>query len=182
MELEGGHWLECESGGLWLDLLITVRRAYGPTPHDRLGTAELLGKWFAREGLSPVADPTEADLRWARDLREALRSLALATFHSQSWPAADLALLNRALADDHPLVLEGAAVRAPATAREALARIARQAAEHLGGPMAADLGQCGDPDCGMLFLDPTGRRKWCLAQACGVRHRVRAYRERHVSP
>ena len=49
---------------------------------------------------------------------------------------------------------------APATAGEALARIARQAADHLAGPAAEHLATCGDHDCSMLFHDPAGRRRW----------------------
>ncbi len=181
MELESGRWLECESGGVWLDLLVTVRHVYGPAPFDRLENADLLGVWLAREGLRPLADPTGADLTRARDLREALRGLGLATVRSMPWPVEDVAVVNDVLADDRPLVLEGAGIRPPASARAALARIAREAVQHLSGPVAAELGQCADPDCGMLFVDPAGRRKWCSAQVCGVRHRVRAFRKRQAA-
>jgi predicted RNA-binding Zn ribbon-like protein len=69
-------------------------------------------------------------------------------------------------------------VAAPPTAAAALTRIARQAAEHLAGPTATRLRACDDHDCGMLFDDVTGRRRWCSAAICGVRHRVRAHRSR----
>jgi predicted RNA-binding Zn ribbon-like protein len=69
-------------------------------------------------------------------------------------------------------------IRPPATSRAALARIARQAAEQLTRPEAMTLHTCADPVCGMLFLDPGGRRRWCAADVCGVRNRVRAHRQR----
>jgi predicted RNA-binding Zn ribbon-like protein len=72
----------------------------------------------------------------------------------------------------------GYRVRAPGDAREALGRLAREAAGHLAGPAAATLNTCADAVCGMLFLDPGGRRRWCLAEICGVRNRVRAHRRR----
>src|SRR5689334_15418261 len=86
--------------------------------------------------------------------------------------AAPVAAVNRALAADRPVALAaGGTLRLPATAAEALARIARRAAEDLAGPAAATLGACADADCGMLYLDPGGRRRWCSAEICGVRNR-----------
>jgi predicted RNA-binding Zn ribbon-like protein len=38
---------------------------------------------------------------------------------------------------------------------------------------------CADPRCGWLFLDPTGRRRWCEMAVCGNRAKVRRYAERH---
>lgn len=179
----GTRWLRSETGARWLDLVGTVGRAYGPAPIERLSSPERLREWLAIAGLLPGTGPTGADLVRARTLREALRGLALATVHGGPWPAADIEVLNEVLADDRPLALAAAGHRAamcpPATAREALARIARQAAEHLTGPAAATLHTCADHDCGMLFLDPSGRRRWCSAEMCGVRHRVRAHRQRH---
>jgi len=40
---------------------------------------------------------------------------------------------------------------------------------------------CADPRCGWLFLDPTGRRRWCEMAVCGNRAKVRRYAERHRS-
>jgi predicted RNA-binding Zn ribbon-like protein len=65
--------------------------------------------------------------------------------------------------------------------REALARVARQAVEHLTGPVAQTLRRCADDDCSMVFTDLNGRRRWCSAETCGVRNRVRAHRERQRS-
>jgi predicted RNA-binding Zn ribbon-like protein len=166
---------------MWLDLVATVRRAYGPDPFDRLESPQLLENWLAGEGLKPHLKPTEDDLAKACDLREALRGLALATVRELEWSANDVATVNRALVDDHPLVLTPNGVKPPRTTREALARIAREAVGQLAGPMAVELGRCSDSDCGMLFVDPGGRRRWCSASTCGVRHRVRAFRERQAS-
>jgi predicted RNA-binding Zn ribbon-like protein len=111
-----------------------------------------------------------------------LRSLALSAVRGERPPAADLGTVNAALAHDRPVHLgasgAGAALARPATTAQALARLARQAAETLAGPGAQELHQCADPDCGMLFLDPGGRRRWCSVETCGARHRVRAHRAR----
>ncbi|MFL6073343.1 MAG: CGNR zinc finger domain-containing protein [Mycobacteriales bacterium] len=180
----GAEWrLPVQTGAVWLDLVATVSKAYGAAPIERLHSAGRYATWLADEGLRPDTAPTGADLAAARELREALRRLALATLAGQPWAAADVAAVNRALAADRPLALEtSGAVRPPGTAAEALARIARRAAEDLAGPAAATLGRCADTECGMLYLDPAGRRRWCSAELCGVRNRVRAHRRRLQQP
>ncbi|TCO65620.1 CGNR zinc finger domain-containing protein [Actinocrispum wychmicini] len=173
-----GSWVRSETGATWLDLVATVSGAYGAAPRERLISVDLLGDWLATVHLRPAADPTEDDLERARALREALRGLALAVVRGERWPARHVRLVNEVLAEDRPLTLTGGHVRPPATCREALARIARQAAEHLAEPAA--LRQCADEVCGMLFIDPGGRRRWCSAEICGVRNRVRAHRRRNA--
>lgn len=37
---------------------------------------------------------------------------------------------------------------------------------------------CPGPGCGWLFLDRSGRRRWCSMSACGNRAKVRAYADR----
>jgi predicted RNA-binding Zn ribbon-like protein len=175
------RWLRCETGATWLDLVATVSQAYGPAAIEHLSSASRLREWLATQNLRPKVDPVEADLIRARELREALRGLALATVHGEPLPRDNAAFLGKVLADDQPLKLSigpRLEIRPPATPRAALARIARQAAEHLAGPAAMTLHTCADPVCGMLFLDAGGRRRWCSADVCGVRSRVRAHRQR----
>jgi predicted RNA-binding Zn ribbon-like protein len=38
---------------------------------------------------------------------------------------------------------------------------------------------CADGACGWLFLDPSGRRRWCEMAVCGNRAKARRYAERH---
>lgn len=38
---------------------------------------------------------------------------------------------------------------------------------------------CGDELCGWLFLDPSGRRRWCEMSVCGNRAKARRYAQRH---
>jgi predicted RNA-binding Zn ribbon-like protein len=40
------------------------------------------------------------------------------------------------------------------------------------------VGRCPGNDCGWLFLDRSGRRKWCDMASCGNRAKVRAYNKR----
>lgn len=38
---------------------------------------------------------------------------------------------------------------------------------------------CPGHECGWLFLDPRGRRRWCSMRSCGNRAKVAAHAERH---
>jgi SARP family transcriptional regulator, regulator of embCAB operon len=38
---------------------------------------------------------------------------------------------------------------------------------------------CADERCGWIFLDPSGRRRWCEMSVCGNRAKARRYAERH---
>lgn len=175
-----------DAGAPWLDLLATVGGAYGQAPIERLTEPARLGEWLEIQGLAPDTPPQDADVAEARRIREVLRPLGLAVAAGQDVDPQQVAELDAVVAGEFPprLAVRGGRVvaRAPATASVALAHVARQAAEHLTGPQAAQLGMCADHDCSMLFLDPGGRRRWCSAATCGVRHRVRAHRARLGSP
>ncbi|RGC69376.1 CGNR zinc finger [Micromonospora sp. MW-13] len=56
---------------------------------------------------------------------------------------------------------------------------ARAAADLLCTPARAHVRACPGTDCGWLFLDPRGRRRWCTMAICGNRAKVRAYANRH---
>ncbi|MFD0385208.1 ABATE domain-containing protein [Streptomyces stramineus] len=118
----------------------------------------------------------------ARELRETLRPLALAVTAGEPpppGPAAELTRFLDAAPDPVRLVLTGRLLReAPPTARAALARIARQAVDHLTGTERHTLAVCPEHDCRGVFTNPTGRRRWCPSPACASRGRVRALRER----
>jgi predicted RNA-binding Zn ribbon-like protein len=178
--------LRFDSGAVWLDLVATVGFARTPAPIERLRDLDRLREWLAAQNLLPAAELTEADLDLAKDLRQTLRGLAESTVEEKS-PSGDvIAQLNEFLAADGPVSVRVTrsgelTVNRPATVAEALARIARQAVEHLTGPVAATLRKCADEDCSMVFTDPNGRRRWCAAETCGVRNRVRAHRERQRS-
>jgi predicted RNA-binding Zn ribbon-like protein len=105
-------------------------------------------------------------------------------------PPAALRVLNRWLATrpEHPprlrnaaglTVLEPGATR-QRDARQALARIALDAAQLLGTDQRAQLRICPGPYCGGRFLDdsPAGRRRWCSMAVCGNRHKAASHRHR----
>jgi predicted RNA-binding Zn ribbon-like protein len=174
--------LRFDTGAPWLDLLATVGSAYGPAPVERLPGLPELEKWLAHEQLTPQRPLVDADLALVKELREALRPVVLAVLAGEAVPVERLAALQTWLDRDAPLRVElrdgVPAAAAPPTIDAALARLCRQAVESLGGPERVPLGACADEACHMAFLDPGGRRRWCSAERCGVRARVRAHRAR----
>ncbi|MFG3714746.1 CGNR zinc finger domain-containing protein [Micromonospora sp. NPDC047730] len=55
---------------------------------------------------------------------------------------------------------------------------ARAAADLLSTPARTDVRACPAVDCGWLFLERRGRRRWCSMASCGNRAKVRAYAAR----
>lgn len=174
--------LKFNAGAPWLDLLITVGQAYGPAPVERLRGLPELVRWLDHEGLTPAVAPTEGDVHEARALREALRPVVLATLDDRPVTSAELAALEpwpAAAVAPRPVLHDGRLVlEPPPTTRAALAGLATQAVAFLAGPDRDHLGACADPLCRMAFVDPTGRRRWCSPDTCGLRARVRNHRAR----
>jgi predicted RNA-binding Zn ribbon-like protein len=174
--------LRLNAGAAWLDLLASVGNAYSTHPVERLTGPPIMQRWLAHHGLTAERIPTHGDVANARELRETLRPLALAVLDGTPVPSDPLRALQRWLDADAPLRAverDGRPAPAPpATPAVALARVARQALEHLGGPEAQHLRACAADDCRMAYLDPGGRRRWCAPERCGVRERVRAHRAR----
>lgn len=174
--------LRFDTGASWLDLLATVGGAYGAEPVERLTDPPILQHWLDHHDLATGRPPTDADVASARALRETLRPLTLAVLDGAPVPTEPLRALQRWLDADvalHAIERDGRPAPAPPpTPAAALARVARQALEHLGGPHAEQLHACAADDCRMAFLDPGGRRRWCAPERCGVRARVRAHRAR----
>jgi predicted RNA-binding Zn ribbon-like protein len=165
----------------WLDFTMTLLDRYGE-PHDLVGTPQQLRAWLTEWGLAPSGPVTDDDVARAQRLREALHGLGRSAAAEAQPSRRDVLVLDASLLDDAPLELRRTgrrlAVSRPATTRAALARLARQAADDLTGPHHARLRACGDEECSGVFLDPTGRRRWCSDERCGVKARVRAHRAR----
>ena len=169
-----------DGGATWLDLLATRGRTFGARPVERLTSPTRLAEWLARCQLAPDQPPSAVDVRRATELRETLRSLALAAVSGAPAPAAAVADAARWAAGASQLRLVGGQLRRepPVSTDEALARIARQALEQLTGAERDQLVSCAEQDCRWVFLDPTNRRRWCPSPACASRGRVRALRAR----
>ena len=59
-----------------------------------------------------------------------------------------------------------------------LHRIAWAAGDLLTSGRLDRVKACPGPNCGWVFLDTSGRRRWCSMASCGNRAKVRAYSER----
>ncbi len=62
-----------------------------------------------------------------------------------------------------------------------LLAIAAVAGEFLTSPAVDDVRICPSEGCGWLFLDRTGRRRWCSMATCGNRAKARRFVERRAS-
>jgi len=196
MKLTTPETINLLGGVLCLDFANSVDWSRGEhvAPHatDVLVDGATVGRWGRRLGIwHPVDTPAPAvdaaEVARIRVLRDALHRL-LAAIASGGAPAAgDLGLLAASYRDavDTGLGLaprDGAyrfepPVESPRRLRHA---VALDAVALLGE--ARRLGRvrlCPGQDCGWLFLDTSGRRRWCSMATCGSRSKMRAlYRRR----
>jgi predicted RNA-binding Zn ribbon-like protein len=56
--------------------------------------------------------------------------------------------------------------------------VARAAGSLLASGELETVGRCPGNDCGWLFLDPRGRRRWCTMAVCGNRAKARRHAQR----
>lgn len=160
------------------------------SPHtDALTTPPALARWGRRLGVLggrrlPAVD--EDELEAARALRLAVHRVFSALALERAPGAADLECLARvheqavaagrlARADDGAWRL-----RWPRSGAERVRyAVAVDAMALLGDPARlARVHRCPGPACGWLFLDTSGRRRWCSMSTCGSRVKMRRLYER----
>jgi len=171
-----------------LDFCNTRARWGTPAPKEYLVSHAHLTVWARERGLIPagevdrlrrlaVARPAEAAGVVARTLRfrEALYAVLVGPASAGDW--ADLnaeigpAAAGVALVAGTPAVwrVTGSGLDLP------LRSVAWAAAGFLTTPAAATVGACPSDICGWLFLNPTGRRRWCSMAWCGNRAKARRH-------
>jgi predicted RNA-binding Zn ribbon-like protein len=153
---------------------------------DDIATPDELGTWLRARGLLAVdEDVTAEDFVSARELRAALRSLALLNTTGEAAGddvresiAAALAGCQLALEADAEGKL--AAVPAGSPGRRALAGIALVVSEAQATGAWARLKACRKESCQWLFYDLSRNRSssWCSMSICGNRTKTAAYRRR----
>jgi predicted RNA-binding Zn ribbon-like protein len=175
------------SGRLCLAFCATVgerwRRGF-----ERLPAPGDLARWYAAAAVADVPVPvTVADLRTARELREAVYRTAKALIGGQPPAARDERIINRAAAAPPPVprMIRGVVTltaAGPDPAASALSAVARDAIVLFTTEDVRRLRECASPECGLLFADLSrpGRRRWCSSSACGGKARAAAYRQRRV--
>ncbi|MFD7408558.1 MULTISPECIES: CGNR zinc finger domain-containing protein [unclassified Streptomyces] len=174
------HVFPC--GTLTLDFVGTLQERRAPVPIERIGSPGLLDSWFVESGLldeRPGSD--QADLRAARELREAIHSLVRARLTGRPLPVGAVVAVNRQAAGvPVAMRLGSAGTSRSGKAAQALTELAREAVEIIAGAEAALLRECGHPDCTHVYLDRSRgrRREWCAMRTCGNRVKAAALRAR----
>jgi predicted RNA-binding Zn ribbon-like protein len=177
-------------GAVCLDFVNTASRHPATERIDYLPTYADLVRWARQAGVvgagwQPDAGDGADTLRRAVILREALFQAFART--PGSWRDR-LAVINAELRDamahvalvpgDHGIEWSWQAGTAQPADR-VLWPVVRSAADLLASPMARKVVGCGNDDCGWLFIDGSGRRRWCAMQRCGNRAKVARYYQRH---
>jgi predicted RNA-binding Zn ribbon-like protein len=154
---------------------------------DDLDSPRALSMWFADRGLvNAGCRATGTDLREAREVREAIRTLLAAHNALPGAGEAATETLQRAARrtglavrfTDTGYELEPTA----AGVRGALGRVLVAVAATMADGTWSRLKVCRADDCAEAFLDTAKNRSraWCSMESCGNRHKVRAYRARHA--
>jgi predicted RNA-binding Zn ribbon-like protein len=160
-----------------------------PEQTDVLRTGDMLGRWGRRLGLlsDDPKSASEAELRRARALRDAVHRLFASISHDQNPSTKDITLLmhnyteavNQAtlLASDLCYKLDWPA-QDPRRVRYAAAT---DAIALLRDPKRLRrVSHCPGRDCGWLFLNTSGRRRWCSMSTCGSREKMRRLHQRQT--
>jgi predicted RNA-binding Zn ribbon-like protein len=177
IELWGGTLcLDLANSTDWDDRLQPV----DPEHNDVLRSPSMLDAWSRRLGLLavPVLDVDELDR--VRDLRASLHRLFSAVADASEPEPADLLTLHASFAEATGVGELAAGDQAwrwmwpddePRRARFA---IAVDAVALLGDPERLPrVTRCPGHECGWLFLDRSGRRRWCSMATCGSREKMR---------
>jgi predicted RNA-binding Zn ribbon-like protein len=169
-----------------------------PRPKEYLVDGAVLAVWAREVGLVDAStaraarSACEASPRRARhvvrravELRSALHDLLVEPGRARTaaWPvvareAALLASSSTLVPGDH-----GAPARwAPAATTDPMLlpylAVVRATADLLTSDLAYHVRACPMPDCGWLFADPSGRRRWCSMAWCGNRAKARRHAAR----
>ena len=158
---------------------------------DALGAPDDVVRWGRRlgilsGGLSGAASADE--LAACHTLRGAVHATFAAVARGQEPPAAaleDLARAHAEAAGAARLVPHRGTWRLawpPADVRQVRFAVATDAVGLLADPgRLARVRRCPGRGCGWLFLDASGRRRWCSMQTCGSRAKMRRLYERRRS-
>ena len=146
---------------------------------DALLEPDSLERWGTRLGIAGRPGGPE-ELELARGLRTALHMIFSALAREQEPDEFSLARLRFAYAQ---AVAAGTLIRqdggfgldwAADEPRRVRFAVAADAVALLSDPARmARLHRCPGRDCGWVFLDTSGRRRWCSMQTCGSREKMR---------
>lgn len=179
-----------DTGRLCLDLVATVGARLSGAPVERMTGPGRLALWLRTSGLVTADEEDVVDPTWVEafvELRGVLHRLVHARVDARAPDPADLDRLNTLAAGP----LRPRELSAGWTARAggepslsgALAAVAADAVDLLGGADADRLHECEGPTCDLVFVDTSRaqRRRWCSGGSCGNRSRVAHHRRRQAS-
>jgi predicted RNA-binding Zn ribbon-like protein len=153
-------------------------------PREYLTSYEHLVVWAREAGL--VDESVAAHLSGAGDQRALERALRFRTalYRTCTDPADDDAW-QAVAAEAHEAAVaavlvrgEGWVIPADVGADLPVLALARAAGTLLESTDLRMVGRCPGHDCGWLFLDPRGRRRWCVMAVCGNREKARRHARR----
>lgn len=160
-----------------------------PEQTDLLRTEHMLGRWGRRlDLLRDDAEPASAaELRRARALRDAVYRLFSSIGRNQKPARKDLDVLMSnyieavkqasLVAGDDFYKLDWLA-RDPRRIRYAVATDAIALLQDLS--RLKRVSRCPGRGCGWLFLNTSGRRRWCSMSTCGSRDKMRRLHQRRT--
>jgi predicted RNA-binding Zn ribbon-like protein len=123
----------------------------------------------------------ERQLRRARALRRALYRACADPDDVTAWDAvgreARVAAAHAELRHGRPPGRRWSVSAEVGLARPLL-EVAREAGALLATTELGDVKQCPAAGCGWLFVDSSGRRRWCTMEVCGNRAKARRHAER----
>jgi predicted RNA-binding Zn ribbon-like protein len=147
-------------------------------PKEYLLTHRHLSVWARAAGLVTGAPEAENGVVLARALalREALYAVCTRGTHEPAWGVvaaeAERAACAARLAPDGWRLPEALGAELP------LLAVARAAGELVASRDLGLVRACPGRGCGWLFLDRTGRRRWCTMALCGNRAKARRHAAR----
>lgn len=162
---------------------------HNPEQTDVLRTQDMLGRWGRRlDLLGDNADSVSAaELRRARALRDAVYRLFSSIIQGQEPARKDLQVLmgNYTQAVRRASLLAGEdsyKLDWPASdPRKVRYAVATDAIALLMDPSRLKrVNRCPGRGCGWLFLNMSGRRRWCSMSTCGSREKMRRLHQRRT--
>jgi predicted RNA-binding Zn ribbon-like protein len=153
---------------------------------DQFKDPNTLGAWLVARGLMRSEEATEADLKHAIAVREAIRGVIGANSGTAIYPL-DIATLNGAAAASRLRARFGSDGRGrlepeAAGIDGALGRIVAAMFAAMGEEDWARLKLCGSHTCRWAFFDRSRNHssRWCRMASCGNRQKARRFRQRAV--
>jgi predicted RNA-binding Zn ribbon-like protein len=170
---------------------VNTRRERWRRGVETLVTPQDLTAWLVQAHvMDEPASVSKAVLSQARELREAIDALLVATIDGAASPAGAVTLVDDWLVfagarpqlvpgpdGASPQLTERAAADSP---RRALGTIALDAATMLGTDQRSRIRICASATCSGRFFDrsPAGKRRWCSMRTCGNEAKARRHRQR----